>query len=216
MSEALLVGHVLLWVGFIVLLVVVFALVRQIGILFERVSPAGALGIGASLWAGDPAPAVPLVALSGEAVDLASTRSDGLATLLLFVAPNCPICKHLLPMAKLLTRQRRRMRVVYASGGTDMQAQEEFVAAQGLPRESYVVSDALGLAFGVSKLPFAALVSADGRIAALGLVNTREHLESLLEAERAGVASIQEFAARRSANAIADAPGGMVEQEGTK
>jgi hypothetical protein len=34
-------------------------------------------------------------------------------------------------------------------------------------------------------------------VRARGLVNTREHLESLLEAREQGVASIQEFLARR-------------------
>ena len=205
MSEVLLAAHLLLWIGFIVLLVVVFALVRQIGILFERIAPAGALGVASRLGAGDAAPAMRLTALGGDAVDLGTARADGLVTLLLFVAPDCPICKHLLPVAKAVAR-RHRMRVVYASAGVELQAQEEFVATQGLPRDSYVVSDGLGLAFGVAKLPFAALLSADGRIAALGLVNTREHLESLVEAERTGVASIQEFAARKA--------GEMVQQKG--
>ena len=205
MSEVLLAAHLLLWIGFIVLLVVVFALVRQIGILFERIAPAGALGVASRLGAGDAAPAMRLTALGGDAVDLGTSRADGLVTLLLFVAPDCPICKHLLPVAKAVAR-RHRMRVVYASAGAELQAQEKFVATQRLPRDSYVVSDGLGLAFGVAKLPFAALLSADGRIAALGLVNTREHLESLVEAERTGVASIQEFAARKA--------GEMVPQKG--
>ena len=205
MSEVLLAAHLLLWIGFIVLLVVVFALVRQVGILFERIAPAGALGVASRLGAGDAAPAMRLTALGGDAVDLGTSRADGLLTLLLFVAPDCPICKHLLPVAKAVAR-RHRMRVVYASAGAELQAQEEFVATQGLPRDSYVVSDGLGLAFGVAKLPFAAVLSADGRIAALGLVNTREHLESLVEAERTGVASIQEFAARKA--------GEMVQQQG--
>ena len=205
MSELLLAANLLLWIGFIVLLVVVFALVRQVGILFERIAPAGALGVASRLGAGDAAPAMRLTALGGDAVDLGTSRADGLVTLLLFVAPDCPICKHLLPVAKAVAR-RHRMRVVYASAGAELQVQEEFVATQGLPRDSYVVSDGLGLAFGVAKLPFAALLSADGRIAALGLVNTREHLESLVEAERTGVASIQEFAARKA--------GEMVQQEG--
>ena len=178
---------------------------RQIGILFERIAPAGALDVASRLGAGDAAPAMRLTALGGDAVDLGTPRADGLATLLLFVAPDCPICKHLLPVAKAVAR-RHRMRVVYASAGGELQAQEEFVATQRLPRDSYVVSDGLGLAFGVAKLPFAALLSADGRIAALGLVNTREHLESLVESERTGVASIQEFAARKA--------GEMVQQQG--
>ena len=43
------------------------------------------------------------------------------------------------------------------------------------------------------QLPFAALVDEKGIVAAAGLVNTREHLESLIEAKRSGVASIQDW-----------------------
>ena len=129
---------------------------------------------------------------------MGSPRSDGLATLLLFVAPSCPICKHLLPVARAMAKQRDRVRVVYASAGEDMQAQEGFVAAARLPRDSYVVSDALGLAFGAAKLPFAALIAPDGRVVSLGLVNTREHLESLFEAQRLGVGSLQEYVSQHS------------------
>ena len=68
---------------------------------------------------------------------------------------------------------------------------------QHLERESYVLSAALGLAWQVPRLPYAALIDAQGIVRARGLVNTREHLESLLEARDQGVASIQEFLARR-------------------
>jgi hypothetical protein len=40
------------------------------------------------------------------------------------------------------------------------------------------------------------LYDAEGVLRARGLVNSREHLESLFEAEQRGVASIQEFLAR--------------------
>lgn len=192
MSEPMFLSHVLLWTGFLVLLVIVLALLRQVGVLFERVAPAGALAVGSRLAAGDTAPVRRLVALSGEAVDVGSPRSDGLATLLLFVAPSCPVCRHLLPIAKAMAR----VRIIYASAGDDVQAHEAFVAAHALPRNSYVVSNELGIAFGAAKLPFAALIGADGRIPALGLVNTREHLESLFEAARMGVPSVQAFMAR--------------------
>ena len=42
-------------------------------------------------------------------------------------------------------------------------------------------------------LPHGALVDAEGRVAASGLVNSREHLESLIEAKQQGVGSIQEY-----------------------
>ncbi len=197
MSEGLLVSHVLLWAGFLVLLVVVFALLRQVGILFERIAPAGALALGSGPGAGDAAPTMRLIALSGETVDVGSPRADDVSTLLFFVAPSCPICKHLLPVAKAMAR-RDRVRLIYASAGGDLQAQEKFVTASALPREAYVVSDDLGMAFGAAKLPFAVLIAPDGRIAALGLVNTREHLESLFEAQRRRVGTIQAWVAQGS------------------
>ena len=60
----------------------------------------------------------------------------------------------------------------------------------------YLLSAPLGLAYQVGKLPFAVLIDAGGIVRGRGLVNTREHIESLFEAQRRGVASLQEhFAA---------------------
>jgi hypothetical protein len=49
----------------------------------------------------------------------------------------------------------------------------------------------------VARLPWAALVDAQGILRSQGLVNSREHLESLLEAEALGVATLQEHLATR-------------------
>ena len=57
----------------------------------------------------------------------------------------------------------------------------------------------------MASLPFAALIDERGSVRAQGLVNTREHLESLFEARERGVASVQEFLARRRAAGGEDA-----------
>jgi methylamine dehydrogenase accessory protein MauD len=49
------------------------------------------------------------------------------------------------------------------------------------------------MTYQVGKLPFAVLLDHDGIIRAKGLVNSREHLESLFEAKERGVASIQDY-----------------------
>ena len=49
------------------------------------------------------------------------------------------------------------------------------------------------MTYHVSKLPFAVLIGADGSLKSKGLVNTREHLESLIEAMDSGYATLQEF-----------------------
>jgi methylamine dehydrogenase accessory protein MauD len=64
----------------------------------------------------------------------------------------------------------------------------------------YLVSRELGLRFRVGQLPHAALLDDQGTVVAAGLTNTREHLDSLLEARRHGVSSIQEYMEQRSAS----------------
>jgi methylamine dehydrogenase accessory protein MauD len=49
------------------------------------------------------------------------------------------------------------------------------------------------MSYAVSKLPFAVLIGADGVLKSKGLVNTREHLESLVESMRTGIRSLQDY-----------------------
>jgi methylamine dehydrogenase accessory protein MauD len=49
------------------------------------------------------------------------------------------------------------------------------------------------MTYQVGKLPYAVLIDEAGIVRAKGLVNSREHLESLLVAKETGYASIQEY-----------------------
>jgi len=190
---ALAVSNVVLWVLVLALSAVVLALTRQLGVLHQRIAPAGALMLNRGLAVGEPAPVLELAALDGRELTVGIARDDGRSTLLLFVSPSCPVCKSLLPAVKSSRRDERSwMDVILASDG-DAAAQREFVRTQGLEGIPYVVSAALGLAYQVSRLPFAALLDERGVLRARGLVNSREHLESLFEAKRLGVASLQEY-----------------------
>jgi methylamine dehydrogenase accessory protein MauD len=190
---ALAVSNVVLWVLVLVLSVAVLALVRQVGVLHERIAPAGALMLNRGLRVGEPAPTLEITDLEGRVHRVGDVRADGRSTLLLFVSPTCPVCKSLLPAVKSSRRDERGwLDVILASDG-DVAEQREFVRAQGLEATPYVVSAPLGLAYQVSRLPFAALLDERGVLRARGLVNSREHLESLFEAKRLGVASLQEY-----------------------
>jgi methylamine dehydrogenase accessory protein MauD len=190
---ALAISNVVLWVLVLALGAIVLALTRQLGVLHERIAPAGALMLNRGLTVGEPAPMLEVAALDGRPVRIGSAREDGRSTLLLFVSPTCPVCKTLLPAVRSSGRDERSwMDVILASDGDPLE-QREFVRAQGLEGVPYVVSAALGLAYQVSRLPFAALLDERGVLRARGLVNSREHLESLFEAKRLGVASLQEY-----------------------
>lgn len=189
------ISQLMLWFAIAVLGVLVAALARQVGVLHERIAPAGALTLHQKLKPGDAAPQLSAVALDGAEVSIGGPRPR--MQLLFFVSPDCPICKSLLPVFKSVAAlERGRVDAVLASDG-DEADHRRFVTSARLGDFPYVVSEALGRSFGVSKLPYAVLISPDGRISSLGLINNREHLESLFEAEERGVASIQEFLARR-------------------
>ncbi len=196
--SALLISHLVLWVIVAVLCFVVFALMRQIGILHERVFPAGALMTHRGPQAGEKSPIDSLVAIDESQI----TLGDGVrSTLLLFVSPSCPVCKTLLPIVHSVEASEAKnhpLQLILASDGETTQEQQqhrEFIALHQLTESRYVISSKLGLAFLVEKLPFAALIDKTGVIRAKGLVNSREHLESLFEAHERGVASLQEFLA---------------------
>lgn len=200
MTNAVLAALVALWVLVIGLCLVVIALLRQVGMLHERLGPVGALVMPGGPAVGDAAPSFDLAAVDGRAVRIGGTSSAAL-TLLFFLSPSCPVCKSLLPLVKSVERERRgALQVVLASDG-DMPAQLAMIKREKLEAYPLVLSTPLGLAYQVSKLPHAVLIDADGTIVAKGLVNNREHLESLFEAHRMGVGSLQDLAARNMAEA---------------
>ncbi len=194
MEGTMLVSYVILWVLVIILSLLVFALARQVGVLHERVAPAGALMPTNGPKVGEMTEAMSVTDLQGDAVAIGGADSAGLATLILFISPTCPVCKSLVPVARsLVSYEGRRMRLVFASDGDKIEQHIAYVGDLDIKDYPYVVSQALGLAFAVSKLPFAVLVGSDGTLKSKGLVNSREHLESLVEAMDSGVVSLQDY-----------------------
>ena len=190
---ALAVSNVTLWLVVIALSVALLAVVRQLGVLHERIAPVGALMLAKGLKVGEFAPKISVQDLDGRSIALGAARTDERATLIMFVSPTCPVCKILLPVLKSsLASERDWLDIILASDG-EASSQREFVLAQRLGSFPYVVSASLGMAYQVSRLPFAVLIDAQGVLRARGIVNSREHLESLFEAKRMGFASIQDY-----------------------
>jgi methylamine dehydrogenase accessory protein MauD len=187
------ISHVVLWVLVVALSLVVFALARQIGVLHDRIAPTGALMLAKGLTVGETAPVVPVTDLDGRPRRIGAERADGRNTLVMFVSPTCPVCKTLLPVLKASARgEQSWLDIVLASDGSPAE-HAEFRKKHGLAQLPYVLSPALGIAYQINRLPYAVLLDEQGTVLARGLVNSREHLESLFEAKRLGVASLQEY-----------------------
>jgi methylamine dehydrogenase accessory protein MauD len=190
---ALAVSNAVLWLVVIALSVALLAVVRQLGVLHERIAPVGALMLAKGLKVGDAAPQLAVQDLEGHSLTVGGGRTDQRATLIMFVSPTCPVCKALLPALKSsLASEREWLDIILASDG-ETASQREFVLAHRLGAFPYVVSAPLGISYQVSRLPFAVLLDAQGVLRARGIVNSREHLESLFEAKRLGFASIQDY-----------------------
>lgn len=192
----LIASQIVLWIGLLVLGVVCMALARQIGVLHQRIAPAGALSLKQPLKLGDLTPEMTLPGLDGSMVKIGGVRG-GRSQLLLFLSPTCAVCETLLPALRSAQgAERKWLDIVLASDG-ELDKHDAFVRDRGLSKFPYVVSEHLGRSYGVAKLPYAVLIDESGKLSSTGLVNTREHLESLFVAKETGVSSIQQFLSQR-------------------
>ena len=192
--DTVVVSNVILWIVVIVLGLVVLALARQVGILHERVAPAGALMPTSGPKVGELTEAISIADINGHTVTVGGPSTDHMNTLIMFISPTCPVCKSLVPTAKsLASSERNRLNLVFASDGDKLERHQAYTKDLNLDKYPYVLSEKLGMSFEVSKLPFAVLIGVDGTLQSKGLVNTREHLESLIEAMDTGIGTLQDY-----------------------
>lgn len=192
----LLISQGMLWCAVMVLAVAVLVLARQVGVLHERIAPVGALALGQGPQPGERAPALTEKSLAGTRWALEdATRPQ----LLFFVSPTCPVCKALIPTAKRVSEAEGVDLLFFGDG--DQEQHRAMARAHNIPLERFVVSKEAGHAFRVGKLPYAVLLDDSGTVRAQGLVNTREHIESLFGPDELGFNTIQDFMSARAASA---------------
>ncbi len=193
MSEALVISQIALWVLLLVMAALQLALLRQIGVIHERIAPMGALTLDKGPKEGESSPLFDLIDLRKRRVKIGGANASGKSSLVFFLSPSCPVCKKMLPILKSSARTESNwLEILFASDGEPAE-HERFVNAQGLGAFPYILSQELGMTYRVGKLPYAVLIDETGVVRAKGLINTREHLESLIQAKEMGVASIQEY-----------------------
>jgi methylamine dehydrogenase accessory protein MauD len=187
----LIVSQALLWIVVLLLAVAVLALARQVGVLHERIAPVGALAMGRGPQPGEAAPKISARTLAGGSLNIGGPLRTGAMQLLFFVAPTCPVCKNLLPTTKAFAQTEGIDLVLIGDGDAD--EHRAMADRFGISHDQFVNAPEVGRAYQVGKLPYAVLISELGIIVAQGLVNTREHLESLVVAHETGLRSVQEY-----------------------
>lgn len=191
MIVSLIIAQIISWVVILAFGVALIALARQVGILHMRVAPAGALATAGGASVGDDTEGLMGQSVDGRMLTLGGARPGVPLRLLMFVSAQCPLCKGLIPVARSFA-QDERVALTFV-GDDDPAAQRAMIVQQGLQDYDFVNDEAVGRTLGVGKLPFAVLIDEDGRILSKGLVNSREHLESLLIAHEMGVRTVQDY-----------------------
>lgn len=187
-----LISYIALWVLVFLLLLAVFTLARQVGILHTRLGPVGARMVNAGLEIGETAPPLNATDLRGEAMTLGSER--GLPTLLLFVTPSCSTCAALAPALRALWRSERfQLEIALVSLYSDNDQARQFVTKYKLKQIPVTTSPTVGFDYQVTSPPFALLVDEMGVVRAKGIINNSEHLESLLNVLDVGHESVQHW-----------------------
>jgi methylamine dehydrogenase accessory protein MauD len=191
----MLVSQALVWTVIVLLALAVLALARQVGVLHERLAPVGALAIGQGPQPGESAPKMTAATLAGGVFTVGGQQPTGAMQLLFFVSPTCPICKTLLPTAKAFAATEAVDLVLVGDGDPD--EHRRMAHQYGISLERFVNGPEVGRAYHVGKLPYAVLISESGVVVAQGLVNSREHLESLVVAHETGLRSVQDYLKQR-------------------
>jgi methylamine dehydrogenase accessory protein MauD len=191
MLTVLIISQILSWIVILGLGLALLALARQVGVLHVRLAPAGALLNSRGPMVGEPAPVLDTVTLDGAPLAIGKPPANGRTQLLLFVSPHCPLCKDLVPIAKNFARTER-LDIVFV-GDDEASEQRAMIARLEMGGLPFVNSSIVGRTFHVDRLPHAVLIGKDGTLLSKGLVNSREHLESLVTAHELGVVSVQDY-----------------------
>ena len=194
MLTVLIVSQILSWVMILGLGLALLALARQVGVLHVRLAPAGALLSGKGPVVGEAAPVLDALTMEGVSIAIGKPLGKGLKQLLLFVSPHCPLCKELIPIAKNFAKTEK-LDIIFV-GDDDPDEQRAMIARLEMGGLPFVNSSIVGRSFHVDRLPHAVLIGGDGVLLSKGLVNSREHLESLVTAHEMGVVSVQDYLAK--------------------
>lgn len=191
MLSVLIVSQILCWIVILGLGVAVLALARQVGVLHTRLAPAGALLTEKGPSVGEAAPQLDAVTLDGRNVLIGKPLTQGRKLLMLFVSPQCPLCKDLIPIAKNFVKAEK-LDIIFV-GDDELSEQRAMIARLEMDGMPFVNSSIVGRLYHVDRLPYAVLIGEEGALLSKGLVNSREHLESLVTAHELGVVSVQDY-----------------------
>ena len=170
----LIASHAGLLAAVLALALVVLSLARQIGVLHERTAPAGAALQRARQAQSIEPETLNVTDLTGATGPLGGF-AHGRPVAILFVGPDCPVCKALLPAFEPAL-EHLDLVACYAGGAGHRDAQARYAAEHALDPRRYFVGADLAVALQVMQTPTLVVVDAGGRIVLREILKGSAHL----------------------------------------
>jgi|SRR5882724_842069 len=171
--------YVLLWVLVLLVSIVVLFIGRQLGNVYQRLGPTGAMMANPGPELHSFIEPLKLKGIDGNEIILGGKHTKNV--LLVFMSPGCSSCADVASGLKTISRHERgSLNVVLLSMGSDLKMHEEFRSRHGLRDLPYVISDDVRTKMNITGVPYALLLDQSGILRSKGLVNSLVHLESLL------------------------------------
>ena len=190
MTDFLLASQFVIWTGLILIICALYVLSRQVALLSKRVPSVGALAVNNKIAFHTSAPRFEKASIEGKVVVVGGIREKDQP--LFFIDIGCPICRSLAQTVKKVAWEES-VDLVFISDGEILDQHLDFYKRSTLMPCDYLISEEIGRAYGIGKVPYAVLIGANGKIITFGIVNNLEHIESLFQAREAGVDSLQEY-----------------------
>jgi methylamine dehydrogenase accessory protein MauD len=203
MNTILLVSYFALWMLVLLLTLALAILARQIGVLHKRLAPSGARMTSVGPAIGEAVPIKTVVDMDGHEIALGGATA--IPTLLTFVSSGCSSCAGLAPALRSLWKsERSRLSLVVVGVAGSEEDNRQFVAENHLTDIPFVLSRAIGETYKVLSPPYALVLDTSGTVRAKGIVNRKEHLESLLNAIELNEPSLESYVNKRMVEASLD------------
>jgi len=193
MGSSLFVGSYLaIWAVVLLLSLAILVMTRQIALLHSRILPAGAKAGKAGPKVGEK-----IEPFQGEDIysnSVSVPASQEKATLLLFISDGCSVCEQIAPALNALARQEKDVvEVVLAGFNGDAPSNRAYAQKIGVAHFPFFLSRDFAYNNAVFTAPYALMIDREGTLRSKGVVNNKEHLDSLLNALDLGVANREEF-----------------------
>jgi methylamine dehydrogenase accessory protein MauD len=196
-------SYIVLWVVVIVQVALTLALARMVGRISRNIPITGARVVNPGPEISRLMPDLETSDLSGNPVSFRFPRDRGL--FLLYISPHCSTCAGLVPSARRFFKEiSSQTDAIWVMVSGSQETQLEYALQNGLTNFPVTAEEQLPPGWRVRGAPFGLWIDGAGQVRSKGMVNYREHLESLRNAAEMGHASMESYVSAAAEQAELD------------